>query len=79
MLLAAPALIARFTAPNPVKAGEIVGVDGMESTLSLIDADAFGPIGPPTLTFATFSWNFGDGTPEVRALSPEPPHAKPLG
>jgi hypothetical protein len=66
-------LIARFTAPNPVDAGEIIGVDGMESTLSLIDTDAFGPSGPPTLTFATFSWNFGDGTPEVKGFVPGAP------
>jgi hypothetical protein len=68
-----PGLIARFTAPNPVNAGEIIGVDGMESTLSLIDTDAFGPIGPPTLTYATFSWNFGDGTPEVKGFVPGAP------
>jgi hypothetical protein len=66
-------LIARFTAPNPVNAGEIIGVDGMESTLSLIDTDAFGPVGPPTLTFGTFSWNFGDGTPEVKGFVPGAP------
>ena len=30
-----PGLVARFTAPNPVNASEIIGVDGMESTVSL--------------------------------------------
>ncbi|MGO9321949.1 MAG: PKD domain-containing protein [Solirubrobacteraceae bacterium] len=66
-------LIARFTAPNPVNAGEIIGVDGMESTVSLIDTKAFGPSGPPATTYATFSWNFGDGTPEVMGYAPGAP------
>jgi hypothetical protein len=66
-------LVARFTAPDPVNAGEIIGVDGMESTVSLISGDAFGPSGPPTLTYATFSWNFGDGTPEVEGYAPGAP------
>jgi hypothetical protein len=66
-------LVAAFTPPNPVNTGEIIGVDGMESEVSLITTDAFGPSGPPTLTFATFSWNFGDGTPEVQGFAPGAP------
>jgi hypothetical protein len=66
-------LVARFTAPNPVNAGEVIGVDGMESTVSLIKGKAFGPSGPPTTTYATFSWNFGDGTPEVTGFAPGAP------
>ncbi len=66
-------LIARFTAPNPVNAGEIIGVDGMESTVSLIKGEAFGASGPPTTTYATFSWNFGDGSPEVEGYAPGAP------
>lgn len=66
-------LVAAFTAPNPVNAGEIIGVDGMESEVSLIDTKAFGPSGPPTVTYATFSWNFGDGTPEVTGFAPGAP------
>jgi hypothetical protein len=66
-------LIARFTAPNPVNAGEIIGVDGMESTISLLHTAAFGPSGPPTPTDATFSWNFGDGTSEVKGFAPGAP------
>ncbi|HMD57103.1 MAG TPA: PKD domain-containing protein [Solirubrobacteraceae bacterium] len=66
-------LVARFTAPNPVNAGETIGVDGMESTVSLFAAKAFGPSGPPTTTYATFSWNFGDGTPEVKGYAPGAP------
>ena len=68
-----PGLIASFTAPNPVNAGEIIGVDGMESTVSLIEGKAFGPTGPPTTTYATFKWNFGDGTPEVEGFAPGAP------
>jgi hypothetical protein len=67
------ALIPRFTAPNPVNAGEIIGVDGMESTVGLLEGFAFGPSGPPTTTFASFSWNFGDGTPEVAGFAPGAP------
>lgn len=66
-------LDARFTAPDPVNAGEIIGVDGMESTVELIKGLAFGPTGPPTTTYATFAWNFGDGTPEVEGYAPGAP------
>jgi hypothetical protein len=66
-------LVAAFTAPNPVNAGEIIGVDGMESEVSLIEGKAFGPSGPPTITYATFSWNFGDGTSEVKGFAPGAP------
>ena len=66
-------LVARFTAPNPVNANELVDVDGMESTVSLLEAAAFEPAGAPTKTYATFSWNFGDGTPEVKGFAPGAP------
>jgi hypothetical protein len=66
-------LVASFTAPNPVNAGEIIGVDGMESEVSMIEGKAFGPTGPPATTYATFSWNFGDGTPEVVGYAPGAP------
>jgi hypothetical protein len=66
-------LVARFTAPNPVDAGEIISVDGMESEVSLGTTLAFGPSGPPTVTDATFSWNFGDGSPEVSGFAPGAP------
>jgi len=66
-------LVPRFTAPNPVNAGEVVGVDGMESTVSEMAGEAFGLSGPPTRTYSTFSWNFGDGTPEVTGYAPGAP------
>jgi hypothetical protein len=65
-------LVPRFTAPNTINAGEAISVDGMESTVTLIKGKAFGPSGPPTTTYATFSWNFGDGT-EVTGFAPGAP------
>jgi hypothetical protein len=66
-------LIPRFTTPDPVNANEIVGFDGLESTIGLDEGKAFGTSGPPTKTYATFSWNFGDGTPEVKGFAPGAP------
>ncbi len=65
-------LVPRFTAPNPVHNGETVGFDGMESTVSVLSSDVFGPTGPPSKTYATFAWNFGDGT-EARGYAPGSP------
>jgi hypothetical protein len=65
-------LLARFTAPNPVNANEIVGFDGIESTLSLLEGKLFGPTGPPVATFATFNWKFGDGA-ETTGYAPDSP------
>jgi hypothetical protein len=67
------ALVPRFTAPNPVNTNEIVGFDGMESSVGLIEGKTFGASGPPTTTYATFSWNFGDGSPEVKGYAPGSP------
>jgi PKD domain len=66
-------LIPRFTAPNPVNSGEIVAFDGMEASVSLWNGLAFGPTGPPTVTYSRYSWNFGDGTPEVSGFAPGAP------
>jgi PKD domain-containing protein len=66
-------LVAAFTPPNPVNAGEILGVDGMESEISLITTPAYTESGVAGPTFATFSWNFGDGTPEVQGFAPGAP------
>jgi PKD domain len=66
-------LIPRFSSPDPVNATEVVAFDGMESTVSLLEGKAFGPSGPPTTTYATYSWNFGDGTPEVKGFAPGAP------
>ena len=66
-------LAPRFTSPNPVNSSEVVGFDGMESEVALIEGKAFGAAGPPSTTYATFSWNFGDGSPEVSGFAPGSP------
>lgn len=55
-------LIARFTAPTRANAGEGVTFDGMESTVSEFQGPVYGPSGPPSTTYANFTWDFGDGT-----------------
>jgi hypothetical protein len=64
-----------FTAPNPVNAGELVGFDGMESNISLGSGINFPSAGERQTTYATFTWNFGDGTPEVSGFAPGSPSA----
>ncbi len=64
--------VPRFTAPNAVNVGEIVGFDGMGSTVGLLETLAYGPSGPPTPTYATYTWNFGDGT-EAKGFAPGSP------
>jgi hypothetical protein len=55
------ALEPRFTAPNTVNSGDVVGFDGTESFFTF-DANTKGL--PPTEPYqgAVYSWNFGDGT-----------------
>lgn len=62
-----------FTAPNPVRAGEIVGFDGMESDITLDGGVRFSASGKEELTYPTFTWNFGDGSPEVSGYAPGAP------
>jgi hypothetical protein len=66
-------LVPRFTSPTPVNSNELVDFDGMESTVSEFKGSTFGASGPPTTTYATFSWNFGDGTGEVKGFAPGAP------
>jgi PKD domain len=73
----------KFTAPNTVKGGEVVGFNGMESDISLNSAIGFSAAGKPQPNYATYTWNFGDGSrgdksPEVSGYAPgakacEPP------
>ena len=64
-------LVPQFTAPNPVNTGEIVGFDGMESDISLnADTELSPRPATPQPTYATYTWNFGDGTPEVTGFAP---------
>ena len=66
----------KFTAPNPVNSSEVVGFDGMESDITLNEGTAYSGsfLTPsPKPTYATYKWNFGDGSPEVTGLAPGAP------
>jgi hypothetical protein len=65
-------LAPKFTAPNTVNSGEVAGFDGMESYLTLNEGTAYTGTTPKT-TYATYKWNFGDGTPEVTGYAPGAP------
>ena len=67
------ALEPRFTAPNTVNSGEIVGFDGMESNITLDAAIAFSPSGVARANYATYTWDFGDGSPVVSGYAPGAP------
>jgi hypothetical protein len=65
-------LEAQFTAPSPVNAGEVVGLDGMESTITLAATGL--TLAAPT-KYATYTWNYGDAgrgdeTPIVSGYAP---------
>ncbi len=64
-----------FTAPNTVNTGEIVGFDGMESDVTLDAAVGFSPSGIAQHKYATFTWNFGDGSAPVTGYAPGAPTA----
>jgi hypothetical protein len=66
-------LVPRFTAPNPVNAGEVVGFDGMESDITLDAGVKFSAKGVEEPTWPIFTWNFGDGTPEISGFAPGAP------
>jgi hypothetical protein len=63
-------LVPQFTAPNPVNSEEIVGFDGMESDIALDAGTAYNAKGEAKPTYATYTWNFGDGTPTVTGYAP---------
>jgi uncharacterized membrane protein YgcG len=63
----------KFTAPNTVKGSEVVGFDGMESTITLNSAVGFTPAGVAQPSYAIYTWNFGDETPEVSGYAPGAP------
>jgi hypothetical protein len=70
---AGTALDPHFTAPNPVNTGEVVGFDGMESQIWMAAGIVYSPVGVPSPTYATYTWNFGDGTPTVSGYAPGAP------
>lgn len=66
-------LIPQFTAPNVVNSGETVGFDGMESDISLNAGTRYSSVGTPEANWATYVWNFGDGSAEVKGYAPGAP------
>jgi hypothetical protein len=64
----------KFTAPNPVNSGEVVGFDGMESDITLNWGTRYSE-GFARPTYASYTWNFGDGTPTVTGFAPGAPPA----
>jgi hypothetical protein len=65
-------LLPRFTNPNPVNSGEVVGFDGMESVVSLQTGTAYAEAST-VRTYAKYKWEFGDGTPSVEGYAPGAP------
>jgi hypothetical protein len=53
-----------FTAPSPVNPGDIVGFNGSESDITL-DARTTGLPADEPYVATVYTWNFGDGSPEV--------------
>lgn len=64
-------LLPDFTVPAVANSGEIVGFDGMESTITLNWAAL--NLTTPTESFATYTWNFGDGSAPVTGYAPGAP------
>jgi hypothetical protein len=54
-------VVPSFTAPSPVKSGDLAAFDGNESDITLEQSADATPSSQP-LYRATFSWNFGDGS-----------------
>jgi hypothetical protein len=71
--LTGAALVPIFTAPTPVNAGEIVGFDGMESDIALNAGVTYPAVGGPQPNYATYTWSFGDGSPNVSGFAPGAP------
>jgi hypothetical protein len=69
-------LLPKFTAPSPVNSGETVGFDGMESLITLDAAFNYSDNGTPQANYATYTWNFGDGTSFVTGYAPGAPQCE---
>lgn len=68
-----------FTAPNPVNAGDVVGFDGMESYVDLDRGIKYSKSGEIQPNYPTFTWSFGDGTPNVSGFAPGAPSVNSPG
>jgi hypothetical protein len=64
------ALAPAFTSPSTANSGEIVGFNGMESNITLDWGTKYNGAGVPHVNYPLYTWNFGDGTPEVSGLAP---------
>jgi hypothetical protein len=62
-----------FTAPNAINAGELAGFDGMESDITMNANTTFTAGGTPQPNYATYTWNFGDGSTPVNGYAPGAP------
>ncbi len=69
----------QFTAPNTVNTGELVSFNGMESDITLDAGTSFSSSGVSKATYATYTWNFGDGTPTVTGQAPGAPSVNSPG
>lgn len=63
----------KFTAPNPVNAGETISLNGMESDITLDNGTGYSAGGSPEPAYATYTWNFGDGSHPVSGFAPGAP------
>lgn len=65
----------QFTVPNTVNVNEIVGFNGMESDITLNAGTSFTPSDEAKTDYATYTWNFGDGSAPVIGYAPGAPQA----
>ncbi|MFZ1155688.1 MAG: PKD domain-containing protein, partial [Solirubrobacteraceae bacterium] len=72
-------LLPQFTAPNHVNVNELVSFDGMESDITLNAGVSFTPTGEEHPAYATFTWNFGDGSAPVSGDAPGAPSVNSPG
>jgi hypothetical protein len=65
----------QFTSPNAVNVNELVGFDGMESDITLDAGTSYSPTATPRPAYASYTWNFGDGSAPVTGYAPGAPSA----
>jgi hypothetical protein len=65
-------LVPAFTTPSRVHSGDIVGFDGSESNVTLDGGTGYTGTTPHAV-YPTYTWNFGDGSPQVTGFAPGSP------